>query len=522
MKLFLFVFAIFLGEALPVVEGSRILIVAAHGTKSHQNVYVPLTKELATRGHHVTIISNYDISEVARLDNVRQIWLEELAIDISKLPNMFTVMSDPWKKIDMAVEVVKILMNQPSTNAEITYGDPRVQQLMASESFDLVMVSEACGLTCYPFGWHFKAPTIAISPNVLFPGRASLLGDDEHHSYVPFLLSSFTDKMSLYERTINYLVSKFFQTFVHDWHLETVHSIFKRTINPECPPFIEIEKNFSLVFTNSHPSFSYPRTLPPRVIEVGGLHCRPAKPLPEDLEKYVSSSEAGFIVFGVGSAINMEDMPEEMIQSFIKAFSRLPQRVIWQWKGKVRSDLPRNIMAIPWLPQQDLLGHRHCRGFLTHGGLNSLQEAVYHGVPVLGFPFGTDQYHNIGRAIQEGYAVKLEWKDVTQETLTTSIQDILHDSKYKKSAKRLSAMFRDQIQPPLERAVFWTEFVLRHNGTDHLRLGSIDLAPYQRALVDVYLVMALFFITPILLMFFCVQRCCCRRPTVTDALKKQQ
>lgn len=83
-------------------------------------------------------------------------------------------------------------------------------------------------------------------------------------------------------------------------------------------------------------------------------------------------------------------------------------------------------------------------------------------------------------------------------------------------------MFRDQIQPPLERAVFWTEFVLRHNGTDHLRLGSIDLAPYQRALVDVYLVMALFFITPILLMFFCVRRCCCRRPTVTDAVKKQQ
>jgi len=52
----------------------------------------------------------------------------------------------------------------------------------------------------------------------------------------------------------------------------------------------------------------------------------------------------------------MGDMPEEMVQSFIKVFSRLPQRVIWQWKGTPRSDLPSNVLAIPWLPQQDLLG----------------------------------------------------------------------------------------------------------------------------------------------------------------------
>jgi glucuronosyltransferase len=87
-------------------------------------------------------------------------------------------------------------------------------------------------------------------------------------------------------------------------------------------------------------------------------------------------------------------------------------------------------------------------------------------------------------------------------------------------------MFRDQIQPPLERAVFWTEFVLRHNGTDHLRLGSIDLAPYQRALVDVYFVMSLFFIIPLLSMFFCVRKCCrAKQPTavvITNEQKKQQ
>jgi glucuronosyltransferase len=52
----------------------------------------------------------------------------------------------------------------------------------------------------------------------------------------------------------------------------------------------------------------------------------------------------------------MEKMAEDLAQSFIQTFARLPQKVIWQWKGKVRSDLPANVLAIPWLPQQDLLG----------------------------------------------------------------------------------------------------------------------------------------------------------------------
>ena len=61
-------------------------------------------------------------------------------------------------------------------------------------------------------------------------------------------------------------------------------------------------------------------------------------------------------MFAVGSAIQMNDMPIEMLNSFVEVFSRLPQRVIWQWKGEQKMDLPANIMTVGWLPQQDLLG----------------------------------------------------------------------------------------------------------------------------------------------------------------------
>jgi glucuronosyltransferase len=76
----------------------------------------------------------------------------------------------------------------------------------------------------------------------------------------------------------------------------------------------------------------------------------------QDLEKFVSSSTAGFILFSVGSANKMSDMPDELMNTFMRVFSRLPQRVIWQWSGTLRNDLPRNIKTLHWLPQQDLLG----------------------------------------------------------------------------------------------------------------------------------------------------------------------
>ena len=64
---------------------------------------------------------------------------------------------------------------------------------------------------------------------------------------------------------------------------------------------------------------------------------------------------------------------------------------------------------------------------MTHGGLNGLQETIYHGVPMLGLPLGGDQTLNIMRAARDGYGLKLDWKDVTEDTLNEALQSLLHN-----------------------------------------------------------------------------------------------
>ncbi|CAG7822176.1 unnamed protein product [Allacma fusca] len=54
---------------------------------------------------------------------------------------------------------------------------------------------------------------------------------------------------------------------------------------------------------NSYANFPAPRPTLPDVIEVGGMHTRPPKPLPKDLEEFVSGAEHGFIYFSFGSIV---------------------------------------------------------------------------------------------------------------------------------------------------------------------------------------------------------------------------
>jgi hypothetical protein len=51
--------------------------------------------------------------------------------------------------------------------------------------------------------------------------------------------------------------------------------------------------------------------------------------------------------------------------------------------------------------------------------------------------------------------------------------------------KKMSDLSRDEPDSSLNRAVWWAEYVLRHNGAKHLRSAALDFACYQYLLLDV-------------------------------------
>jgi glucuronosyltransferase len=61
--------------------------------------------------------------------------------------------------------------------------------------------------------------------------------------------------------------------------------------------------------------------------------------------------------------------------------------------------------------------------------LQSFQEAVYHGVPILGIPIFVDQKYNAKKTATEEIGLQLTFLKLTKEKLLTSIDVILKDSK---------------------------------------------------------------------------------------------
>lgn len=150
------------------------------------------------------------------------------------------------------------------------------------------------------------------------------------------------------------------------------------------------------------------------------------------MESFVNR-DAGFIIISFGSILRGIDIPVNVRRIFLKTFGRLQQQVLWKWENQSTFDddlIPANVKLMSWLPQQDLLGHPKVRLFITHGGLFSIQEAVYHSVPFIALPVFFDQPINAQKAHEDGYAIRLDWDDLTEETLFNAIQLILHNSKY--------------------------------------------------------------------------------------------
>jgi glucuronosyltransferase len=47
--------------------------------------------------------------------------------------------------------------------------------------------------------------------------------------------------------------------------------------------------------------------------------------------------------------------------------------------------------------------------FITHGGLGSVVEAKFHGVPIIGIPFFGDQMANVAAAVEGGWALNVDF-----------------------------------------------------------------------------------------------------------------
>lgn len=334
-------------------------------------------------------------------------------------------------------------------------------------------------------------------------------------SYIPTIGSQVSDKMSFANKLKNFLHYGIGQYIDRGITRPLYQGVISEFLDPNTNVYSLIQ-GADLWLMRVDFVFEFPRPTMPNVIYMGGFQCKPSKPLPPKLEEFMQSSgEHGVIVMSLGTLLG--SLVPEISEIIAAAFARLPQKVVWRHLGERPSTLGNNTLVVDWLPQNDLLGHSKTRAFVTHGGTNGIYEAIYHGVPMLGLPLIFDQFDNMVRLTSRGVAITLEVTALEVDTLTQALQDLLDSKKpYRENMHKLSLLHNDQPMKPMDTALFWLEFVMRHKGAAHLRTESYKLPWYAYYNIDV-LAFLLGFVLAIVLLFLMTCRVLCK----TVCRKKQ-
>ncbi|NXQ38136.1 UD2A2 glucuronosyltransferase, partial [Catharus fuscescens] len=479
-----------------------------------------LLQELVLRGHEVTVLVpssnlliNYQDTSSPFTFEVLQVPFSQETLDASMEDFLNFWMNEasnlfPWEIMWTMKEQLEVFTNMSKQTCDTLVMNSHLIAKLQQANFDVLIADPlsvggelVAEILEIPFIYSFRFSDGNVVERLCG-------GLPSPPSYVPASTMGLTHQMSFMERLQNFLFYIFTDLFFVKFWRDEWDGYYSNVLGRPTT-LCETMGKAEIWLIRTYWDFEFPRPFLPNFEFVGGLHCQPAKPLPKEMEEFVQSSgEHGIIVFTLGSMVyNLSDEKSNVIA---KALSQLPQKVLWRYKGKKPETLGSNTKIYDWIPQNDLLGHPLTKAFITHGGTNGLYEAIYHGIPMVGIPMFADQHDNIAHMVAKGAAVQVDFNTMKTQDLVDALNTVIYNSIYKENALKLSKIQHDQPVKPLDRAVFWIEFVMRHKGAKHLRPAAHHLTWYQYHSLDVLAFLFTCTATIVFILFKCCL-CCCRR-----------
>ncbi|XP_029992195.1 UDP-glucuronosyltransferase 2C1-like isoform X2 [Sphaeramia orbicularis] len=489
--------------------GGKILVFPLDG--SHWVNMKILIEELHTKGHEISVIRPSDswyISEespfytsvnlpvASGFEEAFGVFLSELLdMRLEAKPSSFWLFI--WSHFKMQQVLMEHFGLYHKKLAELTVHmleDKKLMQTLHEAKFDVVLTDPGVGVGTF-LGHRLQVPLV-YNVRWTIQGEAHFLIAPSPLAYIPFSATQLTDKMTFPQRIMNvllYIIGMRSMSYFTEPHYKP---IIKKYFGPDVD-YLTFFLDADIWLMRNDFIFEFPRPTMPNIIYMSGFQCKPSKPLPADLEEFVQSSgDHGIIVMTLGTMV--AKLPQHVTEEIAEAFAQLPQKVIWRYAGQRPANLGNNTLLVEWLPQNDLLGHPKTKVFVAHGGTNGVQEAIYHGVPIVGLPLFFDQPDNLSRIRAKGGAVIVDIAELNRDLFADALKTVLNNPSYRENMQRLSRLHRDQPIKPLDQAVFWIEYVIRHKGAAHLKAQSYKMSWFVYYSIDV---VAALLATALLLMF---------------------
>ena len=420
-----------------------------------------------------------------------------------------------------------------------------------------IVISDTAFMVAPIFADFHKLPLIFLSPFGHLPGCMSdTYGSIENPSIVPtFVATSLFEsiglpqRMTFLQRNFNFvsnLISKILRDTI------TVPILRPLTRRYSKKTLLQLWEQVALIMIPMDYSVEYPRPDLPFVKMIGPLttsDLRNPLSIPFDMIFNESSKKVIVVSFGITSRVSPQNtlkildglvgmnytiiwkydrrklagminehatgyvgynqttvQPDgvvcEMREGECNAYMNGTKCIVKNCRRESRPlKIGNNVYVFDWLPQQRLLQESKTHMLVTHCGLNSLYEALYHNTLVLCVPLFGEQFDNAGRVVSRKLGKALTMEELNRHSLERAIVELTTSPSYAQNVEKVSRRLRHSKESPAEKAARWTEIVLAEKG-DMSYLKPVSLPYYQYYLLDVML----FWTTIIFTLYFVLNK----------------
>ncbi|UTR13995.1 glucosyltransferase [Salipaludibacillus sp. LMS25] len=361
--------------------------IPAHG---HTNPTLPVVSELVNRGHDVWYYSFMEFREKIERCGAKFIPCDEFLPSISQQELERKVGKDFAALIEMIADTTLALEKQVSTELREFKPD--------------CVVSDSLALWGKLLAQKFQIPYICSTTSFAFNQyTAKLMKPSAKEIWRTIIGMGRINKKMKMLRAHGFAVKSFISVIQNDNETDTIVFTSKE--------FQPLSETFSDRYAFVGPSI------------------RKSSHVLKD------TTSRKFIYISLGTVLNQHN---DFYQNCMKAFADSSYEVLMSVGENT------NISSLGRTPDNFTIRHtvdqvavlQKTDVFITHGGMNSVNESLYYGVPMVLYPFHSEQRLVADRVVELGAGIKL--KGYKMRHLTKAVADVLTDPLYQKNVEKLA------------------------------------------------------------------------------------
>ena len=361
------------------------LVVSAHG---HLNPTLGVAAELIKRGHRVTFPVPAAFVGAIKAVGAEPVRYESPVQQMSGLPQRVTGSFFANFQLRLLTEALVVA--------------PALEQYLVGDSPDLITFDTMSPFAARVLGHVWDRPVVAMTPSLVSNEHFSMREMFARHG----VTAPADDDPAIIE----------------------LHERFGAFATGHGVPRDRVDAMGTVLSAGAEPQIVFvPRWFQPAVDTFDDRYVFVGPCLTDRAHQgeWEPSGAGPVLLISLGTAY---DRPE-FFRTCVEAFADTPWQVVMStgtWMDPAAlGALPGNVAVYPQVPQLRVL--QHASGFVSHGGMGSTMEALYHGVPLVVVPQMPEQEINAQRVAELGLGRMLRPEEVTPAALRTTVSELAAD-----------------------------------------------------------------------------------------------